>query len=401
MVWQTSWAPASADVERCISCGLCLPVCPTFRLTGDETASPRGRLLAMAAVADGLAPLDETFAGIIDLCLQCRACEAACPALVPFGRAMTGARSELAQAGHGARWQGRVFGRWIASPALMRSATFGLALLQRLGARFWLRGRWRNVAGLRRVPLFGRRVRGLDLPAHGEEVGMAALLAGCVAEPWFGPLHRVTIELLRRAGYRVIVPAEQTCCGALAAHEGAAAEAARLAAQNVVAFSEADIIVADVAGCGAQLKEYEYWAGEGGAELAARVRDITEVVAEAICVGRLPRLRSPAGRVAVQDPCHLRQAQRVVEEPRLIVEAAGYEVVEIDPDALCCGAAGAWALSHPEESRVLGRRIADLVQSSGAEIVASANAGCEMQLRTHLGRRFRVAHPVELYAERL
>ncbi len=401
MVWRTPWAPTPAEVERCISCGLCLPVCPTFRLTGDETASPRGRLLAMAAVADGVAPLDETFAGIIDLCLQCRACEAACPALVPFGRAVTGARSELAEAGYAGRWRRRVFGRWVASPPLVRVATFELALLQRLGARLWLRGRWRNVAGLRRVPFFARRVRGLDLPAYGEETGTAGLLAGCVAEPWFGGLHEVTIELLRRAGYRVIVPARQTCCGALAAHEGAAAEAAELAARNVDAFRGADIIVADVAGCGAQLKDYEHWAGEEGAELAARVRDITEVVAEAICVGRLPRLRSAAGRVALQDPCHLRQAQRIVEEPRLIVEAAGYEVVEIDPDGLCCGAAGAWAVAHPKESAALGRRIADLVRASGATIVASANAGCEMQLRAYLGRRFRVAHPVELYAERL
>jgi glycolate oxidase iron-sulfur subunit len=401
MVWQTLWAPTAADVERCISCGLCLPVCPTFRLTGDETASPRGRLLAMAAVADGVVPLDETFAGIMDLCLQCRACEAACPALVPFGRAMTGARSELAETGYAPKWRSRVFGRWIVSLGIMRAATFGLALLQRLGARFWLRGRWHNVAGLRRVPFFGRRVRGLDLPAHGEEIGTAALLAGCVAEPWFGSLHRATIELLRRAGYRVVVPATQTCCGALAAHEGAAAEAADMAARNVEAFREADVIVANVAGCSAHLKEYGDWAGEDGAELAARVRDITEVVAEAIRVGRLPRLVSAAGRVAMQDPCHLRQAQRILDEPRLIMEAAGYEVVEIDPDGLCCGAAGAWAVAHAKESKALGRRIADLVRSSGVDVVASANAGCEMQLRAHLGRRFRVAHPVELYAERL
>ncbi len=157
----------------------------------------------------------------------------------------------------------------------------------------------------------------------------------------------------------------------------------------------------DAAGCGAHLKEYGHWAGDAGEIFSSRVRDVTEVVAAAIHDGRLPVLEVPRGKVAMQDPCHLRHAQRIVAEPRAIVEAAGYTPIEIDPDGMCCGAAGMYSVLQPEASAKLGTKKADQVKASGSTLVASANPGCEIQLRGYLGGAFRVAHPVELYWEAL
>lgn len=402
MPWTTPWAPTRAELDSCIQCGLCLPACPTFRLTGDETASPRGRLTAMSAVAVG-APLSDAFEEMMGFCLQCRACEAACPSLVPFGRAMEGARAELTaqRPSMTRRVRHLLVGRFgVAGRISMRLATLAAVVGQRLGlAR--LGGRvGRALRGLRRLPLRPTSVRGQSIAATGSTLGTAAVLAGCVMDPWFGDVHAATIDLLARAGYDVVVPPAQQCCGALAAHDGAAATARSLAAANVFAFGGADIVVADAAGCSAHLKEYGHWTDEGDG-VAARARDVTEVVAEAIATGRLPQLPFRGERVVVHDPCHLRHAQRIVTEPRTIVRAAGYEPVDLDADGLCCGAAGLYSMARPDTAAELGRRKAELVRAAGPSVVASANPGCEMQLRSHLGAGYRIVHPVELYAAAL
>jgi len=401
MPWVTAHAPTQAELDACITCGLCLPVCPTFRLTGDEAASPRGRLAAMAAVADGLEVVDDTFAGVMGFCLQCRACEVVCPSLVPFGRAMEGARAEIAaqRRGVGAALRRLAVGKVVLGNRRLLAATaMAAAALQRIaGPRLARRGR---LAGLRRLPLRPASIIGEVRAPGGTPIGRAAVLAGCVMDPWFGPVHEATFELLRRAGYLVEVPASQTCCGALAAHDGAAAAAEAMAERNIAAFAGYDVVVADAAGCSAHLKQLGHW-GQGGEELAGRVRDVTELVAGLIDAGRLPELSGDLGEVAVQDPCHLRHAQRIVTEPRRILEAAGYRPVEIDPGGTCCGAAGLYTLLQPETATLLGLQKADQLRRTGPTLVASANPGCEMQLRTRLGPDFRIAHPVELYWEAL
>ena len=213
-------------------------------------------------------------------------------------------------------------------------------------------------------------------------------------------MHDATIEVLSRAGYDVIVPTAQTCCGALAAHDGWVDDAARMATANVAALATADLVVVNAAGCGAHMKEYAHFA-DGGERLANKVRDITEVVAEAIDAGHLPRVPGDRGSVAIQDPCHLRHAQRITEEPRRILQAAALEPVEIDDDGQCCGAAGLYSILEPELSGRLGKLKASQVVASGQTVVASANPGCEIQLRSHLGSGVRIAHPVELYVEAL
>lgn len=399
MVWVTEHQPTPAELAACVQCGLCLPHCPTFRLTGLENASPRGRLAAMNAVADGVINLDGDFEEAMTFCLNCRACEAVCPSLVPYGRAMEGVRAELTAQRPDLLRRGRHFllGRVLPSRGLMAAATTAARRTQALSGRRLLPKRLQpGFGGLRRLlppqPLVE------TYPSPGPRQGRVGLLRGCVMEPWFPQVHRATIAVLTAAGFEVVVPPQQSCCGALAAHDGAFSAARRLAARNVAAFAGCDLVVADAAGCSAHLKEYHHW-GEGGEELVTKVRDVTELAASLLDEGRLPVSSVERGPVAVQDPCHLRHAQRITTAPRRLLAAAGYRPVEIDPDGLCCGAAGIYSVTRPEAAAELGRRKATQVTAANTTLVASANPGCEMQLRAYLPAWYRVAHPIELYHE--
>lgn len=405
MSWVTGDAPREDELASCIQCGLCLPSCPTYRLTGLETASPRGRLTAMSAVAAGR-PVDSRFEEIMGACLQCRACEVVCPSFVPFGRAMEGARAEIAAQTSGVdrRLRRLVTARLLRSRTAVRLGTLA-ALIAQSSRLFRLAPRQirDSLAGLRSLKGRPSSIIGRTRTAQGEKRGVAALLAGCVMDAWFGDVHTATVELLAAAGWEVVSPPGQTCCGALAAHDGWADDTRKMASVNMAAFRGVDLVVVNSAGCGAHMKEYDHWV-DGGEELATRVVDANEVVAEAIADGRLPRLGADGDRVAVQDPCHLRHVQRITDQPRAILAAAGLTVVEIDPDGRCCGAAGIYSLLEPDMSRRLGSSKAEQVQTTGALLVASANPGCEMQLRTYLGElghAARVAHPVEFYWEAL
>ena len=397
MTWVTDWAPTSDELSTCIDCGLCLPACPTFRLTGDESASPRGRIAAIRAVDSGLSPIDTRFGEIMDLCLQCRACETACPSLVPFGRIMEGARNEVAAANPDPAAIGRrlVFGRLIGNRSLVALASWGVGLMQRMPLAAITPVMLRKAESLRTVPLPVPTAAGREWHPDGESVGTVAFLAGCVMDAWYSDTHVAVIQVLRTAGFRVVAPARQTCCGALAAHEGAGYDAARMAGQNVAAFAEYDRIVVDSAGCSAHMKGYGHW-NDDGEDLAGRVVDATEFVASLIADGLLPVVEGDEP-IAIQDPCHLRHAQRIIEEPRAILRAAGYRPVEVDPYGMCCGAAGAYQLSHPGVSRELGLMKANQIAATGLTRVASPNPGCEMQLKTYLGDGYEVVHPIELY----
>lgn len=394
--------PTTAQLDACVTCGLCLPHCPTFRLTGDEVASPRGRIAAMGAIATGLMPSDETYAEMMSFCLQCRACEAACPSLVPFGQMMGGARAQLAkdQPTTAGRLRRFLVGRVLNMKWLLALVTSGIGVVQRLGIVRLLPKKLRLVRGLRPQRIFPHSVVGVHDNTPAAPAGSVALLAGCVMDEWFPDVHDATRGVLQMAGFTVHSPESQQCCGALAAHEGAADDAARMAKKNIAAFAGFDYVVADAAGCSAHLKDYGEWA-EGGASLAARTRDVTELVAELIADGRLPQLPPGGGEVAIHDPCHLRHAQRIFDEPRAIVRAAGFTPVEIDPDGLCCGAAGLYMVYEHDTAEELGVRKAAQIRAAGPTTVVSANPGCEIQLRAHLDKGYRVLHPIELYWEAL
>lgn len=394
--------PTQAQLDACITCGLCLPHCPTFRLTGDEVASPRGRITAMGAVADGLVPSDATYAQMMSFCLQCRACEAACPSHVPFGRMMEGARAQLAQdqPTMSGRLRRVLVGRVLNMKWLLALVTSGIGIAQKLGIVRLLPKKLRLARGLRRQRVFPHTVVGVHDITPAEPSGTVALLAGCVMDEWFPEVHDATRGVLQMAGLKVDSPETQQCCGALASHEGAAKDAARMARRNVKSFEGYDYVVADAAGCSAHLKEYEEWA-DGGESVAARTRDVTELVAELIVSGRLPKLAGGRGEVAMHDPCHLRHAQGIFAEPREIVRAAGFTPVEIDPDGLCCGAAGLYMVYEHDTAEELGEKKAAQIHAAGPTTVVSANPGCEIQLRAHLDKGYRVIHPIELYWEAL
>ena len=393
--WRTDFAPTVAELNTCVACGLCLPHCPTFRLTGLETASPRGRIAAMRAVGEGVLEVDADFEEAMTFCLNCRACEAVCPSLVPFGRMMEGARAELAASRPSWRRRARhfVLGRILSDRRSMRVLSDFLRLGQRLRFDRIVPGMAsRGLRGLRPLGTTRRR------PTARSGSPRIGLLVGCVMDRWFAGVNQAAIDLLELAGCEVEVPADQVCCGALAVHDGAVGAGRRLAQRNVSAFAEVDVLVATAAGCSAHLKGYEQLLAQGS-DIAAKARDVTEIIAGLIDEGRLPVLASRGEEVVVHDPCHLRHAQRITAAPRRILAAAGYETVDADPEGLCCGAAGIYSLLRPATSHQLGKRLAAAVHRHGGRVVASANPGCEMQLRAHLGTGFRVVHPVELYLE--
>jgi glycolate dehydrogenase iron-sulfur subunit len=354
----------------------------------------------MTVVDTGLAPVDERFRDIMSLCLQCRACETACPSLVPFGEAMEATRFEVqAQIPErGSKLRRFVLVTVLQSRVMLRIATIGAAILSRLRLLTLIPVVGKQAASLRRIPLPVTSAAGGSWGEAGNP--LAVLLSGCVADVWFSSIHAATIEVLVAAGYRVEAPKSQTCCGALASHGGFADDAEKMARTNVVAFRNAEIVVADVAGCGAHLKAYGRF-GEEAALIAAKARDIDEVIAEAVTDGRLPKLPPTGEPAAIQDPCHLEHGQRANLAVDAVVTAAGYTPVPVDRGGLCCGAAGTYQLEHPEMSETLGKQKAALLTDAGITLIASANAGCEMQLRRYLNKNYTIKHPVELYATAL
>jgi glycolate oxidase iron-sulfur subunit len=390
-----NWAgpdhPADADLDACVACGLCLPHCPTYRLTGDETASPRGRIAAMRAVADGIAPVDDTFATYMDRCLVCRACEDVCPSHVPFGRMMEHARTEIEPR----RSRGARFLRWVGldvvlpRPWLIRAA----AALQPLARPFMPR-RVRAMVP-RTSSAFGRLPR-VTTPAADVEVrGTVALLSGCVQDRWFHEVNLATIRVLARTGWRVVVPKGQRCCGALQAHNGRLETARRLARRNARAFAGADHVVVNAAGCGAHMRTY----GELADGAGLPVRDVMAFLHEE-GLGGATLAGVGLDRVAYHDACHALRAQGIREQPRALLRAIpGLEVDDVPDGDRCCGAAGLYNVTEPELAGRLQRQKAEAIARTGAVTVASANPGCTMQIRAGLGMLgvpARVVHPIEL-----
>jgi glycolate oxidase iron-sulfur subunit len=312
---------------------------------------------------------------------------------------MEGARAEVSALEPGLETIGKrvVFGRLIESRVAVALGSALIGLGQRSGVTGGMTGALGMVQSLRTVPLPAPSTAGREWLPEGVPTGTVGFLSGCVMDPWSSATHVAVIQVLRTAGYRVVAPRGQTCCGALAAHEGAAYDAQRMAARNVEVFTDFDHVVVDSAGCSAHMKSYGHLT-DVGSDLSARVVDANEFVANLIERGSLPVFDGDRP-IAVQDPCHLRHAQRIVDEPRAILRAAGCEPVEIDPAGMCCGAAGAYQFSHPNVSRDLGVKKAEQVVATDVTSVASANPGCEMQLRRYLGEGYEIVHPIEVYWE--
>jgi glycolate oxidase iron-sulfur subunit len=370
------------ELVACVACGLCLPHCPTYRVTGEESASPRGRIAAMRAVHSDGRPLDDDFTRFMDLCVQCRACEAVCPSSVPFGRLMEGARDTLARETRYQPWWRRAGYRLLGRHRLLLAASSALAVVQRAGLV-------PRRLGLPRLPL-----RRAPLEPTGNDVW---LFTGCVMDAWMRPVHASVIRVLTTAGAGVGLPGEGgDCCGALHAHAGLLDDA-RALARRVIASMPGDApVLVDSAGCGAALEDYGHLLGTPDAErFVARVQDVSEWLAPR--VGRLPAAQQSRPTVAVQDPCHLRHVQKAHQHVRTVLRPF-VDVVELDDEGLCCGAGGAYAVQHPELAGAVRDRKVAAVRRSGAPVVASANPGCVMHLAS---AGLDVRHPFELIDDAL
>ncbi|MBI4300941.1 MAG: (Fe-S)-binding protein [Chloroflexi bacterium] len=403
-----------AKRANCSRCGFCLAVCPTYKLTGLEVQSPRGRIALIDAVARGdLAP-GPGFREHMYHCLFCQACETVCPSGVKIGRAVVTARAILEKE-HEASLPQRLALRWLLPyPRRLELAATVLRLYQRLGLRRLvrrsglMRGRLRQMEEL--LPPLPTRPLRRELPeviaAKGPVRHRVGFFLGCFMSLVYADASRASIEVLTENGCEVVVPKAQRCCGAPHLADGDRTALEALARRNVDAFGEVDFIVSDCAACSATLKDYaDVLSGDSAyaarAEAVSRkARDITEFLAG------LP-LRPPKGEVrravSYHAPCHLIHSQGISEAPRMLLRAVpGLELREMRESDWCCGSAGAYGLTHPERSaQLLERKMAN-VEAAGARVVATANPGCMLELRLGAERRgdgVEVMHVTQLLAE--
>ncbi len=401
----------------CVHCGLCTAACPTYVETGNENDSPRGRIYLMRSVTDGRLDLTPEVRRHLELCLDCRACETACPSGVQYGKLIEPFRVAMEHTGDGQQKSDDWFHRWILFrlfpyPERMRAAIAPARwaqllrldrLAQSLGLFRLLPPRLRQLAQM--LPPLGKPQPALPefLPAIGVKRARVALFTGCVADAIFRPTNWATARVLQENGCDVIVPRNQSCCGAIHFHAGSSDPARAFADTNVAAFNcdDVDAVIVNVAGCGAMLKDYGHHWHDGSqtarGKFAHKVKDISEFLDQ---LG----LIAPPGEIPLtatyHDACHLGHAQRIREAPRrLLGKIPGLKLKELPETELCCGAAGTYNLTEPEMAGKLSQRKLNNILSTGARVVITGNAGCLLQIAREArsrGEKLWVAHPVDL-----
>jgi glycolate oxidase iron-sulfur subunit len=410
--------PEYADYSRCVHCGLCSNHCPTYRLWHQEADSPRGRIRQMQLVDEGKLELDDAFITHIDRCLDCRACETACPSGVEYGKLVELARAQIEEQYRRPFFsrvaRDLVYRRLLPYPQRIATAARFLRFYQRSGLAALTHGTGiLKILGLRDRERLLPKIDsdfffselGKTFPAQGMRRARVALFAGCVAQVTFSDLNRATIRVLQANGCEVVVPAEQVCCGALPAHAGVRGVARNLARANFAAFlgKDCDAIITNAAGCGSTLKEYTHLfpeddaAHEQAARFTAKVRDVNEFLAE---LGLTAALQALPLRVTYQDSCHLVHGQKIREAPRALISAIpGIEFVEMQLAEQCCGSAGVYNVTQTKASLELLALKMDCVRETKAQVIVTANPGCILQLRAGAaihGTGQEVLHVVEL-----
>ena len=413
--------PRQADLDRCVHCGLCLNACPTYRELGVEMDSPRGRIYQMVQVANG-APITPAYEEHIGLCLACRGCETACPSGVQYGRLVEAARAQI-EAAVRRPLAVRLFRRFIFGRVLpsrgwltvagsllylyeasrLKALVRGLGFLKLLGRL----GDLEALAPPADPPFFFNQI-GKVFPAEGRARYRVAFLAGCIANISFARLNEATVRVLQRNGCDVVLPEAQGCCGALHVHAGEREQARGLARRNIDAMLDGgfDAIITNAAGCGSTLKEYhellendpDY--AEKAARFSKLMRDVNEFLASIPLNTDMGTMRIT---VTYQDSCHLAHGQKVRTAPRkLLAQVPGLEFREMALSDLCCGSAGIYNVVHNEMAmQILDKKMVH-VNQTGAEVIATANPGCLLQLQAGVrlhGRGQRVVHVVEILDE--
>ena len=415
--------PAQSDLDKCVHCGLCLNACPTYRELGVEMDSPRGRIYLMNQVANGT-PIDDSYVEHLDLCLACRGCETACPSGVPYGRMIEAARAEIED--HRKRpalttmIRNFAFERLLPSRTALQVAGGMLYVYQASGMQRVLRtinffklfgklGQLEALSPNAEIPFFYSKI-GKTYRALGERKYRVAFLAGCIANVSFARLNEATVRVLQRNGCEVVIPAAQTCCGALHLHSGLKGQAQNLARHNIDAIAAAggefDAILTNAAGCGSTLKEYDDLLSEDEAyrqkaiEFKSKMEDVTRFLAAV-------ELNEDMGRVekiaTYQDSCHLAHGQKIKVAPRKLLRAIpGLEFREMPMADICCGSAGVYNILERDMADKILQRKMETVTMTRASLIVTANPGCMLQLAAGArlyGSGQRVAHVVEVLDE--
>jgi len=414
--FDTHHPPALELVEKCVHCGFCLPVCPTYALWGEEMDSPRGRIYLMKMALEGTAPMSDQWVSHFDACLGCVACMPACPSGVDYGKLIEATRAQIARNYNrpaGEKLHRRMLFETFTKPERLNLLRWPLLAYQKSGLQAVLRA----IGWFKLLP---KSVGAMDAllpkvtaveavapitPAQGEKRMRVGLLLGCVQRTFFSQVNAATARVLAAEGCEVIAPPEQPCCGALHVHAGEEGRAQELARKTIDNFEQAGVetIVINAAGCGSNVKEYghllrddpEY--AERARRFAARCKDVSEVLAEFEPRSERHPLRL---RVAFHDSCHLQHAQGVRAQPRsLLAQIPGAQLLEIPESPLCCGSAGIYNLVQPDAAKELGDRKARLIAALQADVVATGNPGCILQLQASLVRQHQntpVVHTVQI-----
>ena len=408
----------------CVHCGLCLPACPTYTETGHEADSPRGRIQLMRGLADGVIEPTESVREHLDLCLDCRACETACPSGVVYHELIEETRNRLGTTAptlQGRLMRGIFFNLFI-HPTRLKLALLPARVMQKIG----LYGLMRKTGVFRVLPPGLRKMEQM-LPERGklwptplpervaaksERKATVGFVAGCIGSVMFEKVNRQAVELLSAAGAEVVVPKQQTCCGAIHHHNGVWEPAKEYAKRNIDLFipedgpPAVDHVTCTIAGCGAMLHEYDHLLrddpkyAERAKEFSRRAKDVSELLVE---LG-VPEAKHRVERtVTYHEACHLVHAQKVSASPKkLLAMIPGLTVVPLPEGDMCCGAAGTYNLQHPAMATQLAERKLRHVRTTGAATCVTGNVGCAMHIQseaTAKGKALEVVHPVELLHE--
>ena len=413
--------PSYDVLINCMHCGLCLPTCPTYALTGLEKSSPRGRIRLIKAVADGELPITQNFVEEMNFCLDCQACETACPAGVKYGSLVEAARAQIYRGGYEGRFSDILKKTMLEWAFLKQSRLKVVAYMMRLYEQTGLKWFLQKTGALR---VFSKKLDAVQplsptissqfssdlLPEiihpSGKPRYRVGFLTGCIMDVAFADVNIDTINLLLHHDCEIVVPPGQACCGSLQAHNGSVDAAREMAKHNIELFDREDLdfIILNSAGCGAYMKEYGHvfaddpaWS-ERAHRVSSKVRDLTEFLVETGYWPTKParRVFSLAGsasaltlnqsikgkRISYHDACHLVHTQKIAQQPRDLLKAIpGIEFIELPESTWCCGSAGIYNVVHYDDAmKLLDRKIANIEQIR-PDIIVTGNPGCMLQIQ--------------------
>ncbi len=407
---QTAAKPFPLDLaDRCVKCGLCLPHCPTYQITENEAESPRGRIALMQGLATGLLEQSTKLESHLDGCLGCRACESVCPAEVPYGELIDQGRAQLlANREHSNPWE-QALSRLLASRWPKRIAAHFLWLYQRIGVQWLVRKS--HILGHSRLARLEAYLPQIPRPVSAKSTdtqtdsskGTVALFTGCVSEWLESDVLRDAVALLNACGFDVDVPSRQGCCGALAQHNGDLETSKKCADNNIGAFDGDYVgIVGIASGCTSMLAEYPL-VTDNSETLSKLTQDISHFLLQHWSVEA--RFQSLDSKVAIHDPCSLKNVLRQTRSPYALLEKIpGLSISALDDNATCCGAAGSYFITQPDMADELGARKLAVIKKQAPDIIVTSNVGCGMQLKAQLkqaGIEIPVMHPISLLRRQL